>query len=61
MNNECKSTECNNKILKVDKGSYQIYECIDENNLCSGDGFYSDTHINVFQFVKIMMKEILLV
>jgi hypothetical protein len=42
------NTECNNKILKVDKSSYQIYEYIDKNNLCSGGGFYSDAHNKCF-------------
>jgi len=52
QNNECKSDECNNKILKIDKGSYKIYECIDDYNLCSGGGFYSDAHNKCFSICK---------
>ena len=49
--NKCSQIECNNKLIKANKGSYLIYECIN-NNLCSDDQFYSETNKKCYSICK---------
>ena len=49
--NKCTSTSCNNKLIKADKGSYLIYECLN-NNLCSEGRFYSETNKECYSICK---------
>jgi len=49
--NKCKSPTNCNKIIKANKGSYLIYECIN-NNLCSDGQFYSETNNECYSICK---------
>jgi len=49
--NKCTQTDCSNKLINANKGSYLIYECINY-NLCSDGQFNSETNKKCYSICK---------